>query len=146
MAGRIVLIVLCCAVFMVSPGCKSGSPQTDTDPHAKYYLEDKSKLNEIAISEEQAIVIADRKMFEMGYQVKVMNMSITLHDRPWNDLLPKENSSEYVVTRRNKLMNKIYWCIYYSLKPTRGGVNVGGDAGIFIDVKTGDILAIYRGE
>lgn len=106
-----------------------------------------SWAGEIRITNEQAIAIASRAVMQFGYDSKDMNVQITFHKKPWNKILPRNCVSGYDRTRQNKLKGKSYWSVYYHQRPSsEGGLEKGGDACIFIDSETGEVLTSYGGE
>ena len=67
----------------------------------------------VKITEEQAIQIANKEMDRLGYDVKNMNIKVSQHDKPWNNYLPQDSVDEYDIIRKDKLKGKKYWAVYY---------------------------------
>ncbi len=98
-------------------------------------------------TEQEAIEIANIEIKKLGYDKKAMNIKVTFHETPYNDYLPKGNTSDYIIERRNKLKNKKYWAVYYYRASKEIGIiHKGGDICVFIDVFSGDIITNYRGK
>ncbi|MCP4721002.1 MAG: hypothetical protein GY860_16230 [Desulfobacteraceae bacterium] len=98
------------------------------------------------ITETKAIKIANKEVESFGYNLKLMAVSTSYHEEPWNDYFPKENTSNYYSEKRNQLKNKKYWAVYYFKKKIDNIVVKGGDVCIFVDSATGKVLTNYRGK
>lgn len=97
---------------------------------------------DMKIFKEEAIKIANNEIEKLGYDVKNMEMEISKYNTPWNKYLPKNSDSEYIIERKNKLINKEYWAIYYKPK----GLILGGDICVFVDSTNGEIITTIRGK
>ena len=99
------------------------------------------------ITEKKAIEIANEEAIKLGYDIKSMDIKITKYNTPWNEYIPKDSKSEYIIERLNKLKNKEYWAVYYYYDFKKiGMIYKGGDLCIFVDAKTGEIITTYRGK
>lgn len=99
------------------------------------------------LEKQKIIKVAKKEIKIMGYDVELMDLTMTFYEEPWNAFLPKDNMSSYVIERKNKLKNKKYWAVYFSRSSTDNKFNYkGGDVCVFIDAKTGDMLASFRGK
>ncbi len=133
-------------VFMTLSGCKGTLFSLDKDLKKDYSPGNELKYDPNMITEKRAIEIANKKMIELGYKIELMDVVATIHDKPWNYCLLKGNDSEYQVRRKEKLAQKIYWEIYFSKKKEAGVIHLGGDACIYVDVISGEILTYYLGK
>lgn len=101
---------------------------------------------EMEIPHEKALNIAQIKANELGCDINVMEVEIYEYTTPWNNLLPKDSESEYVLERQKKLKNKSYYLIYFFHNIGDTNIILGGDLGIFVEKSSGEILSIYRGK
>lgn len=100
---------------------------------------------DMKITKEKAITIANKEAIKLGYGIKNMDVWITKYDTPWNDYLPKDSNSQYVIERINKLKGKEYWAVSYTPKKETGIV-FGGNLCLFIDYENGKIIATIMGK
>ena len=98
------------------------------------------------ISQQEAASIAEREVISLGYDCGDMNCEISLHSEPWNKCLPKNSNYPYVLIRKRKLENRKYWMVYFYPISLNDIPVDGGDIGIFVDAKTGEVLTNYRGK
>jgi hypothetical protein len=98
------------------------------------------------ISQDKAVEIANEEITILGYNLKNMEIRVSFHENPWNEYLPRNDTSKYVSVRKNKLEDKKYWAVYYFVKTKNDQITVGGDVCIFIDANTGEIITNYRGK
>lgn len=107
----------------------------------------KASGDHMKITKKQAIKIATIEAKRLNYNVESIDLKISKHNTPWNEYLPQNSKSEYDIERQNKLQNREYVAIYYSLKPERKGEIIkGGDLCVFVDLNTGEIITIIRGK
>lgn len=97
---------------------------------------------DMKITKEEVIEIANKEAIRLGYDINMMEIKVTKHTTPWNTYLKKDNNSEYALVRKEKLINKEYWAVYYAPK----NMQLGGDICIFIDSSTGEVLTSLRGK
>jgi hypothetical protein len=101
----------------------------------------------LSITKDNAISIANKKVTELGYDIKSMDVEVSLNNTPWNECLPQYSGEPALDKMREKLVNKEYWFVYYSPKPQGKNDRIfGGDLCIFIDSKTGEIIMYLRGK
>lgn len=97
----------------------------------------------LSTTKDNAISIANKKAIELGYDIKSMDVEVSLNNTPWNECLPQYSGEPALDKMREKLVNKQYWAVSYSLK----GANIaGGNVCICIDSKTGEIITHLRGK
>lgn len=104
------------------------------------YWAEKSHGDISEISNEEAVRIASDEGKKLGYDVENMGIVAMKYTTPWNKYLPKDSESEDDIVRKQKLMNRKYWAVYFHMIPEPGYEIAGGDFCIFIDVKTGEII------
>lgn len=103
--------------------------------------------NDTSITKDNATSIASKKAIELGYDIKSMNLEVSLNNTPWNKCLPQYSGEPALDKMREKLANKEYWFVYYSPKTQGKDEKIfGGDLCIFIDSKTGEIITHIRGK
>jgi hypothetical protein len=110
----------------------------------KHFFVDSIQYENNMIAEQSAIEIANKKMVELGYDIKSMRVLAAIRNKPWNYLLKKEFETEYAKKRKEQLTNKIYWEVFYTLKERI--LSSGGYASIYIDAKSGKIITYGRGK
>jgi len=90
-----------------------------------------------------AISIADKEINRSSWPHPDLELVIAKrYATPWNDVVPKQPNDSYTSGLFEKLRQKTYWEMYYANKT--GGL--GGDVAIFVDQRTLEVLAIYRGK
>lgn len=60
---------------------------------------------------------------------------------PFNDVVPRKPTSDAQRALAKKLEGRSYWYVYY----VTPAAETGGDIGIFVDAKTGEVIDVYRG-
>jgi hypothetical protein len=135
-------LVFCCVTFHFLDSCNGGY----TEKEKNRFLTDTIQYENYMIPEQKAIEIANKKMIELGYDIKPMRVIAAIRNKPWNYSIVKESTTEYSKTRKELLSNRIYWEIYYSMKKKFMKYYLGGDASIYIDVESGEIITYFLGK
>jgi hypothetical protein len=93
----------------------------------------------------QAIEVADRAIAADAPDRHDLRVVMAKRfSTPHNDLIPIRQSlkpTEYERKILEHLKAREYWCVYYVSKTA----DSGGDIGIFVDAKSGEVIDIYRG-
>ncbi len=90
----------------------------------------------------RAIQIADGSLKSKGVDRETLELvTAKQYSTPQNDVVPKNPSSDHQRALAKKLSGRSYWYVYY-ISP---GAEMGGDVGVFIDAKTGEVIDVHRG-
>jgi len=110
----------------------------------------------------EILAIADQEAKRLGYNIDTMGVSLDAYNSVWSDHLESEAgvrvldrpsgnfrslNEEELREMRDELLRDLkdreYWAVYYS--PLEAGMR-DGDAFIFIDLATGEVIKVLRGE
>jgi hypothetical protein len=98
--------------------------------------------DKMPIDVHRAIEIADGSVKSNGIDRASLELvTAKQYVTPQNDVVPKNPTSARQRDLAKKLDGRSYWYVYY-ISP---GAEMGGDVGVFIDARTGDVIDIYRG-
>jgi hypothetical protein len=90
----------------------------------------------------RAIEIADGAVTSKGIDRSSLELVTAKQlSVPFNEVVPQKPTSDSQRALAKKLDGRSYWYVYYVTR----AAEMGGDIGIFVDAKTGEVIDIYRG-
>ncbi len=103
------------------------------------------ETNDMKVTEDKAIAIAETKAKRYGYNLKNMIIEITKYNTMWDSYIPENSKDELYIELKDKLKDREYWAVYYRPDPKKVGKgHKGGDFTIFIDSKSGEVITDIR--
>jgi len=95
------------------------------------------------ISKEIAVKIANEELLKQGFDVTQKDIIVDKDNTLWNTRYLSDDkfkeSNQHII---KKLKNKNYWAIYYTPKRPQG--LLGGEAWVFVDKNTGDVILLFK--
>lgn len=96
-----------------------------------------------AVTVEQAIEIGKLELKQRGYSIENMRVEADENNSSWQKSITRDSSKlQKPIVKRLNLEEKKYWAIYYAPKDSQ----LGGDAWVFIDINTGEVIGVILGE
>ncbi len=96
----------------------------------------------MTVSIEESIEIANKELFKQGFDIAQKKITADEKNTLWNKyFLSDEKAVKANPHIFNKLKGRNYWAIYYT--PKEMGKILGGEAWVFIDKKTGEIIELF---
>jgi hypothetical protein len=90
----------------------------------------------------QAIAVAERAIVANKVDLSSIELvGVRRHRLPDNEIVPHKPTNDFERMLAAKLDKRIYWYVVY----TTPGAEMGGQYGIFIDAKTGEVVYFYVG-
>ena len=90
----------------------------------------------------RAIEIADGAVSSKGIDRSSLELvTAKQFSVPFNEVVPRKPTSDSQRALAKKLEGRSYWYVYY----VTPAAEMGGDIGIFVDAKTGEVIDVHRG-
>ncbi len=128
---KVLLLIIICSFLIhnISACVANGDEEVNNDS--------------IYITLEKAKEKGKEELKTRGYPIENMSITADEENTSWQKFIVKNPSIlQREIVKRMNLEQKNYWVIYYAPKEEM----LGGDAWVFVDVITGNIIGVILGE